>query len=133
MLKPHTASPLPDYRISDLLQRADHTVARHARLQFHAASSGINSSRNLLVDGATAQAADLEPVRGVFADVFGAKLVRRSVEVLGEFLHVPQVDARGAFGVVPAHQFSGPLLPQWGHKELLVTRRYREATKSCNA
>jgi hypothetical protein len=38
------ASPLPDYRISDLLQRADQTVTRHATRQFHAASSGINSS-----------------------------------------------------------------------------------------
>jgi hypothetical protein len=30
MLKPGMASPLPDYRVSDLLQRADQTVAGHA-------------------------------------------------------------------------------------------------------
>ena len=30
MLKPDMASPLPDYLVSDLLQRADQTVAGHA-------------------------------------------------------------------------------------------------------
>ena len=30
MLKPDVASPLPDYRVSDLLQRADQTVAGYA-------------------------------------------------------------------------------------------------------
>jgi len=44
MLKPDMASLLPDYRVSDLLQRADQTVAGHATRKFHAASRGINSS-----------------------------------------------------------------------------------------
>jgi hypothetical protein len=30
MLKPDMASPLPDYRVSDLLQRADETLTGHA-------------------------------------------------------------------------------------------------------
>jgi len=44
MLKPDMAHHLPDYRVSDLLQRADQTVAGHAARSLHAAPRGINSS-----------------------------------------------------------------------------------------
>jgi hypothetical protein len=44
MPKPGMAPFLTVYRVSDLLERADETVARHAPRQFHAASSGISSS-----------------------------------------------------------------------------------------
>jgi hypothetical protein len=44
MLQTDMASPLPDYGISKVLQRADQPAGGHAARQFHAASTGINSS-----------------------------------------------------------------------------------------
>jgi hypothetical protein len=41
----------------------------------------------------------------ILADLFGAELIRRPVEVLGKRFHATQVSARRSFGIVPAHEF----------------------------
>jgi hypothetical protein len=64
----------------------------------------------LLTDAAAAELPGLEQMRGILADVFGAELVGRTVEVTREFLDAPQVGARRALGIVAAHEFIGHLL-----------------------
>jgi hypothetical protein len=66
-----------------------------------------------------------EQVSGVLADLFRAELIGWTVEIAREILDDSQVGARGTFGVVATRDFIERHFSKLGHRDLLVTPKYR--------
>jgi hypothetical protein len=63
----------------------------------------------------------LHQVELIFPDVFGAELVRRAMEELGEPPDRTDIGTCGSLGVITALEFFEHPFAKLGHRDLLVT------------
>jgi hypothetical protein len=69
----------------------------------------------------------LKQVRLVLPQMVGSKFVGRLLEVLGKVLHDSQVAFYGILGVITTLEFLQHHFSKLGHRDLLVTHKYRAA------
>ena len=84
-----------------------------------------SQGRNVLADGAGGEFTLAKQVRLVFADMLLAQLIRAAMEVFGEFSHSAEVGLRSTLRVITTLEFLQHHFSLLGHRDLLVTQRYR--------
>ena len=67
----------------------------------------------------------VDQVNLISADMLGAELIGRAVEVFGEPANGADIDMCGSLGVIPALEFLEHPFSKLGHRDLLVTHTIR--------
>src|SRR5207253_2515574 len=81
--------------------------------------------RRVQADSADAQFPLLEQVNLIGTDVVFTKLVWRTMEVTGEVFHDFQISVYGSLRVITTLEFLQHHFAKLGHRDLLVTTKYR--------